>query len=63
MSKSTPDFSHFFVIIESMLFRQRIYLKSNRSECASRQNARLRVRFDEIFAYFSSNGKVSDSPA
>ncbi|HEX7585695.1 MAG TPA: hypothetical protein VF373_13490, partial [Prolixibacteraceae bacterium] len=28
------------------------------SECEGRQNARLRVRFDEIFASFSSNGKA-----
>jgi len=26
----------------------------DRSECEGRQNARLRVRFDKIFAYFSS---------
>jgi hypothetical protein len=28
------------------------------SDCEGRQNARMRVRFDKIFAYFSSNGKV-----
>ena len=33
------------------------------SECEGRQNARLRVRFDEIFASFSSNGKGRASPA
>ncbi|HEX7585043.1 MAG TPA: hypothetical protein VF373_10170, partial [Prolixibacteraceae bacterium] len=33
------------------------------NECEGRQNARLRVRFDEIFASFSSNGKGRASPA
>ena len=33
------------------------------SECESRQNARPRVRFNEIFASFSSNGKGRASPA
>jgi len=40
-----------------------IEAKIDRSECEGRQNARLRVRFDKIFAYFSSIGKVRASPA
>jgi len=36
---------------------------SNRSEWAGRQNARRRVRFDKIFASFSSIGKGRASPA
>ena len=35
----------------------------NRSEWVGRQNARRRVRFDKIFASFSSNGKGRASPA
>ena len=35
----------------------------DRSECEGRQNARQRVRFDKIFASFSSIGKGRASPA
>jgi len=35
----------------------------DRSEWGGRQNARPRVRFDKIFASFSSNGKGRASPA
>ena len=35
----------------------------DRSECEGRQNARPRVRFDKIFASFSSFGKGRASPA
>ncbi len=38
-------------------------VRLNRSECEGRQNARPRVRFDKIFASFSSFGKGRASPA
>lgn len=38
-------------------------IKNEQRERAGRQNARLRVRFDKIFASFSSIGKGRASPA
>ena len=52
-----------FRITIMKLFFFKFAANLNQSECEGRQNARRRVRFDEIFTSFSSNGKGRASPA